>query len=250
MTAPILTAPVDVERRILSTTPRRYLIGFDEAGYGAIAGPVTVGCAILPFQSIDLTPFGAKSYVDDIHGMFYGVKDSKLFNDTKNSTAHDKRKDVLGRTASRAVFVMHKHVSASVIDEIGISQAKHDAVVSCLRSAVSSINVPKSQVYLLCDAGLYNHSLGYAGEDIVKGDLNSLTIAMASIVAKVARDEYMLDLHKRYPEYGFNQHKGYYAHGTGHIRRLKEHGLINEYRRSISSIQRWISSGELKGRDV
>jgi ribonuclease HII len=168
----------------------KYIAGLDEAGRGALAGPVCVGVVILPDDNPLLTQ------------TLNGVRDSKQLSPRKRHQL----KPLIKETA-RAYGVGFS--SADEIDTLGI--------VSATRLAASRALEMLSLFpdFLLTDFRLELPELDVSQTALVKGDQRSLSIAAASILAKTARDEMMIELDAHYPEYGFSYHKGY---GTLHHR--------------------------------
>jgi len=170
-----------------------YICGIDEVGRGPLAGPVCAGAVILPKN----------------HGILY-LNDSKQLSQKKREELYD---EILKKAvAVKTVFVNHE-----VIDEINILNATKKAMVQ----AVNEIKV-KPDVLLIDALELEGDGLPKVQEGIVKGDAKSVSIAAASIVAKVERDRLMEEMDKLYPEYGFASNKGY---GSGeHIEAIKKYG--------------------------
>lgn len=169
------------------------IAGVDEAGRGPLAGPVVAAAAILN--------------VDD---------DFIYLNDSKKVTP--KRRDILYDDIMNRTIYGIGIVSAEEIDEINILQATYKA----MRMAIDKLS--KRPEVLLNDAVIIpgiDESIHQ--EKIIKGDAKSVSIAAASILAKVTRDRYMEELGEKYPEYGFEKHKGY---GTkAHIEAIKKYVL-------------------------
>ena len=177
-----------------------YICGIDEAGRGPLAGPVVAAAAVLPKDC----------------QIFY-LNDSKKLSEKKSDLLFDEIKE-------KAVAYGIGIVSPQVIDEINILQATYEA----MRQAISQLNVIPEI--------LLNDAVTIPGVDImqvpiVKGDAKSVSIAAASILAKVTRDRMMMEYDQIYPEYGFAKHKGY---GTAaHIAALKEYGPCPIHRRTF-----------------
>ena len=177
-----------------------YICGIDEAGRGTLAGPVVAAAAVLPKDC----------------QIFY-LNDSKKLSEKKRDLLFDEIKE-------KAVAYGIGIVSPQVIDEINILQATYEA----MRQAISQLNVIPEI--------LLNDAVTIPGVDImqvpiVKGDAKSVSIAAASILAKVTRDRMMMEYDQIYPEYGFAKHKGY---GTAaHIAALKEYGPCPIHRRTF-----------------
>ena len=177
-----------------------YIAGTDEAGRGPLAGPVVAGAVILP------------------KGLFIdGVNDSKKL-------SANQRERLFHEIYELALGVGIGIVSHQVIDRINIYQAS----ILAMRKAVE--NLPFSPAIVLADGNSFKHeTLLY--RNVVAGDATSLTIAAASIIAKVTRDSLMREYHEQFPLYGFDRHKGY---GTKlHIDALRQHGMCPIHRRSF-----------------
>ena len=160
----------------------RVVTGLDEAGRGAWAGPVVAGAVILPPEP------------ERLRQVLAGVDDSKRL----MPAARDRLYDRIREVAATAVGV----ISAEVIDEIGILNATYRA----MEIAIATLTIRSD--YLLIDYIPY--PLGaWPQQRLVRGDRASMSIAAASIIAKVHRDRLMMALDDRYPGYGFAQHKGY-----------------------------------------
>ena len=161
----------------------RLVAGLDEAGRGSWAGPVAAGAVVLPLGNN-----GLKQALD-------GVRDSKQLNPSQRERLYD-----VIQTEALAVGV--GMVPPDQIDELGIVPATKKAM------ALAIAQLPFPPDFLLIDfLGLPR--LGYPQKSIVHGDALSLSIAAASIVAKVSRDRFMIELDSQYPGYGFASHKGY-----------------------------------------
>ena len=168
------------------------IAGIDEAGRGALAGPVAAGAVILPQR-------------DDLQQMLSGVQDSKQI----NAKARRAQAELIGAVAIGAAVGF---TSAAEIDEIGIMPATRLAAQRALAQ------LPQQPQHLLIDY-ISIPGAGLPSTSLTKGDCRSLSIAAASILAKVARDALMVDLEEEYPGYGLAAHKGY---GTASHRRAIE----------------------------
>lgn len=177
-----------------------YICGIDEAGRGPLAGPVVAGAVILP---------------KDCEILF--LNDSKKLSEKR-------RNDLFDEINQKAVSVGVGIISPERIDEINILQATYEA----MRQAIEKLSV-KPDVLL-------NDAVTIPGVDIeqvpiIKGDAKSVSIAAASIIAKVTRDRMMAEYDKLFPEYGFARHKGY---GTAaHIQVLKTIGPCIIHRKTF-----------------
>jgi len=182
-----------------------WIAGVDEAGRGPLAGPVYAAAVILnPAAPIS------------------GLADSKKLTAAKRELLFD----VIRRDAQAWAIA-----SASVeeIDTINILQAS----LLAMKRAVEALATRPHEI--LVD-GLHCPKVAMAARAIVKGDSKEPAISAASILAKVARDREMHQLHEQYPHYGFNQHKGY---GTAmHLAALKSHGVSPVHRRSYAPVKK------------
>jgi len=178
----------------------RYVAGVDEAGRGPLAGPVVAAAVIFPpsYRNPDI-------------------------NDSKVLTAH-KRERLCGVIEREALAVGIGVAEADVIDRINILQA----TLKAMRDALLELSFPPD--FILLD-GLNRVALEIPQKTLVKGDARSVSIAAASIVAKVTRDRIMEMYHRQFPQYNFLKNKGY---GTAEHRRiLKESGMCKIHRRSF-----------------
>ena len=178
----------------------RYIAGVDEAGRGPLAGPVVAAAVIFPRE------FKNKE-----------INDSKKLSATKREILYDIIKN-------EAIAVGVGVVESDLIDQINILRASLQA----MSEAVQELDT--SPDYLLVD-GLYRVPLPSPQKPIVKGDALSISIAAASIIAKVSRDRIMEMYHRQFPQYNFIRNKGY---GTEEHRiALKEFGMCKIHRRSF-----------------
>ena len=179
----------------------KYIFGMDEVGRGPWAGPVTVGAVCLPVMRKDLLQ------------KLEGVRDSKDMTPLQRSTLDQKIKDV-------ALAWGIGSVSAKEIDEIGINPATKVAMQRALDQALQGAEIEPDCLFL--DYVLWPERRDIPQVSIIGGDRHSLSIAAASVLAKVSRDEYMIEMDAKYPQYGFALHKGY---GTAkHQAALEEYG--------------------------
>ncbi len=180
--------------------------GVDEAGRGPLAGPVFAAAVIL-----------------DARRPIEGLDDSK-----KLSPA---RREVLApQIKARALAWRIAWADAAVIDRINILQA----TLAAMRQACLGLGMPPGLI--LVDGNRLPTGLPCEARALVDGDASEPAIAAASILAKTARDAWCLELHRRYPLYAFDRHKGY---GTPlHLARLAEHGPCPEHRRSFAPVRR------------
>ena len=184
------------------------IAGVDEAGRGCLAGPVVAAAVILPLN-------------DNCQAYFEGVRDSKQL----TAQARDYLYEIV---MQRSLAVGVGMGSVELIDERNILQATKHA----MRLAISQLSIPPQA--LLLDA-LLLPDIPLPQRSIIKGDALCLSIAAASIIAKVTRDRLMLQLHEQYPAYGFAQHKGY---GTeAHLAALRQYGVTPLHRRTFAPVR-------------
>jgi ribonuclease HII len=181
-----------------------HIVGIDEAGRGPLAGPVSAAAVILP-----------KGYRHDL------LDDSKKLSEKKRELIYE---DLI---RDKRIFWAHSFVEPEEIDRINILKATHAAM------ARAAAQLKIEPIYCLID-GLAVPNFPFPSEGIVKGDGKSLSIAAASIIAKVTRDRKMLEYAEEFPEYGFERHKGY---GTKfHLEALQQHGPTKIHRRSFAPV--------------
>ena len=179
----------------------KYIAGIDEAGRGPLAGPVVIGCVIMPQDSF-----------------IEYVNDSKKVSETKREMLYDKIKN-------EAIAWSTGIVWQDEIDEINILNATKKGLTNSLKELEIKPDL------ILVDALTNIDTLGIPYRSIIKGDAKSYSIAAASIIAKVTRDRIMRQWDELYPEYGFEKHKGY---GTKmHIDAIKEYGPCPLHRKSF-----------------
>jgi len=176
-----------------------FIAGVDEVGRGPLAGPVVCCAVIMP--------------LDDI---IEGITDSKKLSERK-------REEFAKVIKEKAICYKIAQIEPDEIDQINIL----NAVKKCMESAVNGLEItPEITLVDGLDTGLKINA-----EYVVKGDLKSYTIGCASILAKVYRDNLMVEYAKDYPEYGFEKHKGY---GTKtHIEKIKEIGACKLHRKTF-----------------
>ena len=188
-----------------------YIIaGIDEAGRGPLAGPVVAGCVVLDRS-----------------------KEILFLNDSKKLSK--KRREELYKEIKEKAFAFGIGiVSEKVIDEINILEATHIAMKEAFENANSMYRDKfDKDINLLFVDALKIKNIDVKQVSIIHGDALSISIAAASIVAKVTRDEMMEEYDKKYPEYGFAKHSGY---GTRfHMDKLKEIGSCEIHRKSFLS---------------
>ncbi|GCE47265.1 RNase HII [Thermosporothrix hazakensis] len=188
-----------------------FIAGLDEAGRGCLAGPVVAAAVMLPLEK------GAETLSE----LLRGVNDSKQLSEATRESLYD-------RIMQEALAVGVGIGSVELIERYNILQATKRA----MQVALDQLS-PAPQALLLDALTLPNLTLPQ--RSLIKGDARSLSIASASIIAKVTRDRLMRELHQEYPEYGFDRHKGY---GTeAHIAAIKQYGATPHHRKTFSPIR-------------
>ena len=188
----------------------RYIGGVDEVGRGPWAGHVTAACVVLP-EDLDVR----------------GVDDSKKHYEKKREELFDKIRE-------KALAVGIGMCDNRVIDEINILEATKKAMAEAIRDADSQLEEkglsPEGTEHLLIDA-VSLKDVDKPQTSIIKGDAKSLSIAAASIIAKVTRDRLMAEYHRQYPYYGFDTNKGY---GTkAHYEGIDKYGITPIHRKTF-----------------
>ena len=189
-----------------------YIAGVDEVGRGPLVGDVVTAAVILdPNNPID------------------GLADSKKLSDKK-------RQLLAAEIKEKALCYAIGRCSPTEIDELNILHA----TMLAMSRAVEGLSVKPEFVFI--DGNRVPSQLTVPAQAVVKGDSLVEEISAASILAKVARDEEMIELDKRYPDYGFAGHKGYPT--KAHFAALEQYGAIAEHRKSFKPVQRILA---LKG---
>lgn len=186
----------------------------DEAGRGPLAGPVVAACVVFDRELADKT------------------KALTAINDSKKLSAK-KREELFAVVYNEFSEVGVGICDQDTIDRINILQAAFLA----MKKAISSLS--KKPDYIILDGSLAIPNISLQQRAIIKGDAKVLAIAAASIIAKVTRDRIMEKMHKRYPQYEFDRHKGY---GTKlHFARLAQYGPCPFHRKSFAPIKKYFS---------
>ena len=182
-----------------------YIGGVDEVGRGPLIGPVVASCVVLP-----------KDFVLE------GLTDSKKLSEKKRDKFYDY---IIEHALAYGIGV----VSPEEIDEINIYEASRKAMLIAISKVREQINLE----HVLIDA--MPIKIDIPTTSIIKGDAKSISIAAASVVAKVTRDKMMYELDEKYPMYGFASHKGYPT--KKHIEAIHKYGLIEGYRKSYGPVK-------------
>ena len=186
-----------------------HVAGLDEAGRGALAGPVVAGAVVLPANTRHT-------------GLWAEVQDSKLLSPPR-------REELAVQIQEQAAAWSLGEASAAEIDASGIAPATRLA----MRRAVQALSPAPD--HLLLD-WVQLKSLNLPQQSFTKGDLKIVSIAAASILAKIHRDRLLCHLHEDYPAYGFHSHKGYAA--PSHLAAIEEFGPCPAHRHSFSPMRR------------
>ena len=180
-----------------------FIAGVDEVGRGPLVGPVVAAAVILP-----------KNY------KLEGLTDSKKLSEKKRDYFYN---IILADALAIGIGIINN----DIIDDINI----YEATKLAMKDAINKLNVNPDIV--LTDA--MNLDIDTKVVPIIKGDLKSITIAAASVVAKVTRDRMMYELDKKYPYYNFKNNKGYPT--RDHIEAIEKYGIIREHRKTYNPIK-------------
>ncbi len=191
----------------------QFIIGIDEVGRGPIAGPLCVGACMI--QQKDRRVFS---------NVVRGIRDSKQLSPQKREQWN---RVLFGAQEQGICIVRTVMVSEKVIDTKGLTFALRFAI----KRVLHLLKVDPRACEVLLDGGIKAPLVFLFQKTIIKGDEKIPLIGAASIVAKVRRDRYMVQVSKRYPQYGFERHKGY---GTReHYMALRKQGISKVHRRSF-----------------
>lgn len=182
-----------------------YIGGVDEVGRGPLIGPVVTACVVLP-----------KDF------KLEGLTDSKKLSEKKRESYYQY---IIEHAISYATALC----TPEEIDELNIYEASRVAMIRAINKVKKDIPLE----HVLIDAMPID--IDIPTTSIIKGDAKSISIAAASVIAKVTRDHMMYDLDKEYPEYGFAKHKGYPT--KKHIEAINEYGLIDGYRKTYGPVK-------------
>ena len=192
--------PLENEYEKIAWNSNELVMGIDEAGRGPLCGPLVVGSCVLP-----------------------AGYENEFINDSKK-LSEKKRKQLFDVIKKDALYWNVKIVEPRIIDEMNILEAT--------RSAMQELSGEYKVSKVLTDAVKIPNQLNIP---IIKGDAKSISIAAASILAKVTRDNIMEELDKKYPEYEFKKHKGYPT--KRYIELMNEYGVFDIYRFSYSPVK-------------
>ena len=175
--------------------------GTDEAGRGCLAGPVTAAAVILPQEFISNE-----------------IKDSKILSELKRN----KLRELITK---KAISYAVSHVYPKKIDEINILNAS----ILAMQKSIKKLNITAK--FIAVDGNRFKSFNDIKYKTIVKGDQKFLNIASASILAKTFRDEYMIKIHKEFPQYGWDKNKGYPT--MQHKKAILKYGITKYHRKSF-----------------
>ncbi|MBI2644048.1 MAG: ribonuclease HII [Candidatus Wildermuthbacteria bacterium] len=212
-----MQTPNFAEEKQLWKIGYQVVVGLDEAGRGPLAGPVTAA-------AVAVSNFGFRA--SDFKNLQGKIRDSKLLTPKI-------------RLQWYSLLTVHPHiawgvgiVSEKIIDQINIFQATKLAMEKAVRDLEKNLRTPD---FLMIDGNMKISFRDIPQKPIVKGDEKVFSCAAASIIAKVTRDRLMLQYHQRYPQYGFDRHKGY---GTAmHLEMLKQYGPCAIHRKTFRPIR-------------
>ena len=182
-----------------------YIGGVDEVGRGPLVGPVVAACCVLP-----------EGFVLE------GLTDSKKLSEKKRDLFFPMIKE-------QALAYGIGIISPEIIDEVNIYEATKLAMKEAIRQVQEQVPLE----HVLIDAMPLD--LTIPSTSIIKGDSKSISIAAASVLAKVTRDKMMYELDQKYPQYGYGHHKGYPT--RQHLKAISEYGLIEGYRKSYGPVK-------------
>ena len=185
--------------------------GVDEVGRGPLVGPVVASCVVLP-----------KDFVLE------GLTDSKKLSEKKRELFYD----YIVKNSIYGIGI----IDADIIDEVNIYEATKLAMLEAIKNVREQVNLE----HVLIDAMPLD--LDIDTTSIIKGDAKSISIAAASVVAKVTRDRMMYELDDLYPNYGFKSHKGYPT--KKHIEAINKYGLIPGYRKTYGPVKEILNGNQ------
>lgn len=188
----------------------RYIAGVDEVGRGPLVGPVVAACVVLPDEfALD------------------GLTDSKKLSEKKRNFFFEEiKKQALG-------------IGIGIIDEKKIDEVNiYEATKLAMKEAIKQCRKNCQMEHILIDAMPLD--LDIPTTSIIKGDLKSITISAASVIAKVTRDRMLDELDEKFPMYDFKKNKGYPT--KKHLAAIEEYGIIDEHRRSYGPVKNYIEN--------
>ena len=188
----------------------KFIAGVDEVGRGPLVGPVVAACCVLP-EEFNLE----------------GLTDSKKLSEKKRDFYFE---EVKRQALGYGIGI----IDEKKIDEVNIYEATKLAMKEAINECMKNCKVE----HVLIDA--MPLELDVPTTSIIKGDLKSITISAASVLAKVTRDRMLDELHEKYPMYDFKKNKGYPT--KKHLEAIEEYGIIDEHRRSYGPVKNYIEN--------
>ncbi len=188
----------------------KFIAGVDEVGRGPLVGPVVAACCVLP-EEFNLD----------------GLTDSKKLSEKKRDFYFE---EVKRQALGYGIGI----IDEKKIDEVNIYEATKLAMKEAINECMKSCKIE----HVLIDA--MPLELDVPTTSIIKGDLKSITISAASVLAKVTRDRMLDELHEKYPMYDFKKNKGYPT--KKHLEAIEEYGIIDEHRRSYGPVKNYIEN--------
>ena len=185
-----------------------FIAGVDEVGRGPLVGPVVAACVVLPE-----------------HFNLDGLTDSKKLSEKKREYFYD---EIMRQALGVGVGIINE----KIIDEVNIYKATKLAMKEAIKNCSCQIE------HVLIDA--MKLDIDIPTTSIIKGDLKSITISAASVIAKVTRDRMLEELDKKYPMYDFKDNKGYPT--KKHLEAIKKYGIINEHRKSFGPVSEYLET--------
>ena len=189
----------------------KYIGGVDEVGRGPLNGPVVAACCVLN-EGFKLE----------------GLTDSKKLSEKKR----EKFFDYIVKNSTYGIGI----IGPEIIDEVNI----YEATKLAMKDAIKQVEDKIPLEHVLIDAMPLD--LDIPSTSIIKGDSKSISIAAASVIAKVTRDRMMIELDKKYPMYGYKSHKGYPT--KKHLEAISKYGLIDGYRKTYGPVKKILEEGK------
>lgn len=190
----------------------KYIGGVDEVGRGPLIGPVVAACVVLPEDFI-----------------LEGLTDSKKLSEKK-------REEYYPYIIEHALAYGIGIIEPEIIDKVNI----YEATKLAMKDAIKQVQKQLPVEHILIDAMPLD--IDVPTTSIIKGDSKSISIAAASVVAKITRDHMLIELDKKYPMYGFKNHKGYPT--KKHLEAIYKYGLIDGYRKSYGPIKEIVNNAK------
>ena len=190
----------------------KYIAGVDEVGRGPLVGPVVAACVVLP-EEFNLD----------------GLTDSKKLSEKKRDFYFE---EVKRQALGYGIGI----IDEKKIDEVNI----YEATKLAMKEAIEECKKMCKIEHVLIDA--MPLELDVPTTSIIKGDLKSITISAASVIAKVTRDRMLDELHEKFPMYDFKKNKGYPT--KKHLEAIEEYGIIDEHRRSYGPVKNYLEKNE------